>query len=123
MNDQVVVAKIILTRPNKDVEFRPALPNMSPSEIRFYIEDTYNRPGKILSRNEILSEDGLQLTISTLHRSNQDRIEHMNDPVIIDMHNAHKAHWIANNIKAEWINEELSGDVVANTWQGFFNNP
>ena len=96
---------------------------MSPSEIRFYIENTYNRPGKILSRNEILSEDGLQLTISTLHRSNQDRIEHMNDPVIIDMHNAHKAHWIANNIKAEWINEELSGDVVAKTWQGFFNNP
>jgi hypothetical protein len=47
----------------------------------------------------------------------------MNDPVIIDMHNAHKAHWIANNIKSEWINEELSGDVVAKTWQGFFNNP
>jgi len=123
MNDQAVVAKIILTRPNKDVEFRAVVPNMSPSEIRFYIEDTYNRPGKILSRIEVLSEDGLQLTISTLHRSNQDRIEHMNDPVIIDMHNVHKAHWIANNIKAEWINEELAGDVVANSWQGFFNNP
>jgi hypothetical protein len=123
MNDQIVMSKLILTRLGKHIEFRTAVPNMSPSEIRSYIENNYNLTGKILSRSETLSEDGLQLCVTTLHRSNQDRIEYTNDPVIIDMHNVHKAHWVANNIRAGWINEELEGDVVTNRWTGFFNEP
>jgi hypothetical protein len=123
MDDQIVISKIILTRPNKDVVFRPEIPEMSPDEIRSYVHRNFIQSGKILNRSEVLAEDELTLTLTTIHKSNQDRVNYGNNFIIKNIFTSHKAHWIANNIKCEWINEELNGDVIARTWQGFFNNP
>jgi hypothetical protein len=123
MNELTVVARLIITRPNTDVGFRSEMPDMSPAQLAIYIYNNYILPGKILSRSQVVSENKLQLTATTVWKSNQERINQSEDPVIKSMFAIHQEHWVNNHIKCEWVNEEIDGDTVVREWRGFFNNP
>lgn len=123
MNEYIIEATLILTKPDRSVEFRPALVEMSPKDLRSYIDKNYIQTGKMLSRSEVLSEDNLSLTITTYWKSDQDRVEYTNNFIIKNIFELHKKHWIDHNIRCEWINKELDGEIIISTNQGFFNNP
>jgi hypothetical protein len=123
MSNQTVISTLTLTRPNVDVLFRQEIPEMNPDKIALYTYKNYIQTGKILSRSQSLSPDGLQLTLTTVWKSNDERFDYMCDPLIAKLFNIHKEHWIKNKIKCEYLNEEMDGDEFIRESRGFFNNP
>lgn len=84
-----------------------------------YFQRVYLDTGKALSREIMMSEDGLTRTITTIWASNDERLAYMQDPVILADLQAQTEHRIAANIKHTWTNEEISlTNEVVRTWTG-----
>lgn len=73
------------TRPTTSVEFfNPQTSNLVSSETRLYIRDTYVLTGKIANSEQVVSEDGLTMTITSVFQDEATYNEWMNDTIIAD---------------------------------------
>ena len=91
------------TRPNSSVQFWQGQnsPTMT-DEFRNYFYESYVLTGKFISATPVISEDGLELTTTTIWNSESDYNESQNDPICIEgMLNKSTAHKEATGISTE----------------------
>ena len=96
------------TRPNTSVQFWQGQndPSMN-DEFRNYFYETYVLTGKFISVTPSVSEDGLELTNTTIWNSEADYNEHQADPVCQEgVIGKAEAHLAANGIASVEVSRE-----------------
>lgn len=85
-------------RPNTSTPFWAAGPNTSPA-FKAYMQDTYINTGKLISTTAEPSNDGLELTVTTMWPDAATFNQFKNDPQVIEnIINASANYRDANNI-------------------------
>jgi hypothetical protein len=73
------------TRPNTSVEFfNPKNSSLVSDETRLHIRNNYIVTGKIVHSEEVISEDGLSMTITAIFQNEATYNEWMNDTIITE---------------------------------------
>jgi len=104
---KTVVTTSIFTKPNLDVGFRS-----QPEDYRLHVGKNYIFTGKIISRQESLSEDGLILTVITYWDSEESRSEYVNDPVIVEGWARQEEYNNSHGIIFKCITQEFEGSTL-----------
>lgn len=93
------------TRPDTTVQFWNGQNSTNMTDdFRNYFYETYVLTGKFISASPVVSEDGLELTTTSIWNSESDYLESRNDPVCIDgLYGKSAEHKDANSIATEEI--------------------
>jgi hypothetical protein len=111
----MVLFRIIATRPHTKISWGMEIVGMD--EIREYVGKNYFQTGKFLVRASTISDDELILTFATQWRSEEDRLEYSNDPVIQKKYNQMLEYWKENGFRVRVDNTEFDkkNNVVKKT--------
>jgi hypothetical protein len=111
----MVLFRIITTRPSTKISWGMEIVGMD--EIREYIGKNYFKTGKFLVRASTISDDELIMTFAMQWRSEEDRLEYINDPVIQEKHNQMLKYWRENGCRVCVDNTEFDkkNNVVKKT--------
>lgn len=118
MSDMIVEAKLIAIRPSVEVEFRPPV----PAGLNFleFVKVNYIDTGKILQKTEIVSEDQLTLTTTTIWKNDQERKNYSEEFIVKAYFDNLVKYRTQNNIITQWVNKEFDGETVIREWSGTF---
>ena len=112
----IVLSRLIVTRPSTDVVWGFKTCNFK--DMHPYVKENYFNTGKLLVRGITMSDDMLILVSASQWRSEIDRLNYNQDPVIQEKHKSIRKFWKENNIKASWENTEFKDGSVIRKWQG-----
>jgi hypothetical protein len=113
-----IITNLISTRLSTDSSFLPEDWVDGLKEYNSYIKATYIDTGKILSRNQTISEDGLTRTVVTVWVNDEERLKYLEDPIaakrLADIVEYFKE---TPGVDVMCINQEVADGEVIREWQ------
>ena len=104
-----------MTRPTTDVDFYK-----SADSYRGYFHENYIMTGKVLSSDQVLSEDKLTITTTTMWKDQQAFADFMSDSVCYNEHTVpNRIHDYKNNIKSASSFNGSSFSANGRIWKKF----
>ena len=113
-----IITNLISTRLSTDSSFLPEDWVDGLKEYNSYIKATYIDTGKILSRNQTISEDGLTRTVVTVWVNDEERLKYLEDPIaakrLADIVEYFKE---TPGVDVMCVNQEVADGEVIREWQ------
>ena len=113
-----IITNLISTRLSTDSSFLPEDWVDGLQEYNSYIKATYIDTGKILSRKQTISEDGLTRTVVTVWVNDEERLKYLEDPIaskrLADVVSYFKE---TDGVDVMCINQEVADGNIIREWQ------